>query len=100
LQTLQLLSLVTCGNDEVVLMAPRIGRSTTLALKHPWLVAVGSGVLMGCWVAGMLHMTLLQAVVAGCVVALIQVVLWFPRVGPARRHANRIQREEQNSPGA
>ncbi len=81
-------------------MVPRIGRNTMFALKHPWTVAVGSGVLLGCWAVGMLHMTVWQAVIAGCSLALVQIVLWFPRVGPLRRYAERIQRDEQNSPGS
>ena len=43
---------------------PTIGRATKLALDHPWLVALGSAVLMGCWVGGMLRGTLREAVEA------------------------------------
>jgi len=73
-----------------------IGRPTKLALDHPWLVALVSAVLMGCWVGGMLRGTLREAVVAAVVVGLVQIVLWFPRGGLARTYAERILAEQSD----
>lgn len=78
------------------LVSPRIGRPTKLALDHPWLVALVSAVLMGCWVGGVLRGTLWEAVVAAVVVGLVQVVLWSPRVGLARVYAERILADQSD----
>ncbi len=75
-------------------MAPKVGRASVFALRHPWRVVVGSGVAMYTWDALALRLATRDALLISVVVAVVQTVLWFPRFGVARRYTEWLLADE------
>lgn len=74
-------------------MAPKVGRASLLALHHPWLVAGGSGLVIV--VLGLANrMSLVASAVSGAIIVAIQIAIWVPDRGVARRYALRLLAEQ------
>lgn len=62
--------------------------SARFALRHPVLAALNAGLLLGGWNA-FLWRSVFVGAIFGSAVFVLFLVLWFPRVGPARKWVER-----------
>lgn len=66
-------------------------RLARYALRHPILVAVMCGLLLGVWGA-ILYRSVPAAIISGVITFAFIFVLWMPRYGPARLYTQRVLR--------
>ena len=64
-------------------------RLARYALRHPILVAVQCGLVLGVWGA-VLYRSVLAAVICGVITCAFMLILWMPRYGPARLYTQRF----------
>jgi len=70
-------------NDRTTHRLPRY------ALRHPLMLALQSGIVLGLWGA-ILYRSILGAMVCGLATSAFMLILWMPPFGIARRYTERV----------
>jgi len=68
---------------------PKVGALSLFALAHPFVLALASGAFLCFW-GFVIDLPTSEAVAGGVLMALIQLVIWFPCYGPGRRYTERL----------
>lgn len=75
----------------------KVSRASRFAAAHPWVVAAASALVIFMWSRFTLGDGLRSSAVVAASLFVLQAILWFPRIGPARRFFDRLIREQAGS---
>ena len=75
----------------------KVGALSRFALRHPFEVALGSGLAIFGWSQGQAVSSTRGSAEWAAALVVAQLVAWFPRVGVARRYTERLLREQSAS---